>query len=134
MKSTPAEIPKKWAWHQRTLLRLRERVLEARQEHDYAARAPHDRGGAAVVDLPEDEVDLRTLRSELVLEDSELHEIEAALQRLQGGAYGICEATGEPIAAERLRALPWTRFSKAAAAQHEIAAGRPRPRLRRERR
>ncbi len=134
MKSTPAEIPKKWAWHQRTLLRLRERVLEARQEHDYAARAPHDRGGADVVDLAEDEVELRTLRSELVLEDSELHEIEAALQRLQGGAYGICEATGEPIAAERLRALPWTRFSKAAAAQHEIAAGRPRPRLRRERR
>ena len=134
MKSTPAAIPKKWTWHQRTLLRLREELLHARQEHATAARASHERGGADVIDIAEDEVELRTLRAELALEESALNEIEAALQRLQDGTYGICTATGEPLAPERLRALPWTRFSKAAAARQELAAGQPRVRDRRGRR
>ena len=133
MKSTPAAIPKKWTWHQRTLLRLREEVLDAHQEHDTAARAPHERGGTDVIDIAEDEVELRTLRTELALEESELNEIEAALQRLRKGTYGICEATGESIAVERLRALPWTRFSKAAAVRQELSADKPRARDRRGR-
>jgi DnaK suppressor protein len=36
-------------------------------------------------------------------------EIEAALQRLDDGTYGIDEVTGEPIADERLEALPTAR-------------------------
>ncbi len=40
-----------------------------------------------------------------------LRDIDAALQRIQDGAYGICEATGERIAKARLRAIPWTRYS-----------------------
>jgi RNA polymerase-binding transcription factor DksA len=41
--------------------------------------------------------------------ENELAEIEAALQRLDEGTYGIDEVTGEPIAAERLEALPSAR-------------------------
>lgn len=49
----------------------------------------------------------------LGLMDSErriLNEIDAALQRIQDGTYGICEGTGEPIARARLEAQPWARY------------------------
>ena len=41
--------------------------------------------------------------------ESQLVEIEAALQRLDDGTYGIDEETGEPIDAARLDALPTAR-------------------------
>lgn len=39
----------------------------------------------------------------------ELAEIEAALQRVDDGTYGLDEVTGEPIDPERLEALPTAR-------------------------
>jgi RNA polymerase-binding protein DksA len=39
-----------------------------------------------------------------------LAEIDAALQRIEDGTYGICEVCGKPIGAERLSAIPWTRL------------------------
>jgi RNA polymerase-binding protein DksA len=36
-----------------------------------------------------------------------LAEIEAAIARLDAGTYGRCARCGEPIAPERLEALPW---------------------------
>jgi len=41
--------------------------------------------------------------------EGELAEIEAALQRLDEGTYGIDEVTGDPIAPERLDAYPIAR-------------------------
>lgn len=49
------------------------------------------------------------------LEATELAEVEAAIDRIRAGTYGICEVTGQPIAPERLRAIPWTRRCVAAA-------------------
>jgi RNA polymerase-binding transcription factor DksA len=34
-----------------------------------------------------------------------------AIRRIERGTYGICELTGQPIEAERLRAIPWARYS-----------------------
>ena len=39
-----------------------------------------------------------------------LQEIDAALQRIEDGIYGICEGSGKPIPKKRLEALPWTRY------------------------
>ena len=36
-----------------------------------------------------------------------LAEIDAALKRIEEGTYGICTNCSEPIAVERLEALPW---------------------------
>ena len=41
--------------------------------------------------------------------EGDLAEIEAALQRLDEGGYGVDEVTGEPIAPERLEAYPTAR-------------------------
>jgi RNA polymerase-binding transcription factor DksA len=38
-----------------------------------------------------------------------LHEIDAALRRIDDGTYGTCEVGGEPIPPERLRVIPWAR-------------------------
>lgn len=40
-----------------------------------------------------------------------LLDIEVALSRIETGSFGICEETEEPIEADRLLALPWTRLS-----------------------
>jgi RNA polymerase-binding transcription factor DksA len=120
---TPAPIYlPKWAWHHRTLTRLHAGLLAARREHTAETRLPHERGGADAVDFTEGELELRDLRAELAHEESALAEIEAALLRLREGRYGICEDTGARIPAARLRALPWTRFSRVAAVRREAAA------------
>lgn len=36
-----------------------------------------------------------------------LAEIDAALQRIEEGTYGLCVKCGNPIGVERLEALPW---------------------------
>ena len=41
--------------------------------------------------------------------EAELAELQAALERIDAGTYGIDEVTGEPIAPERLEALPAAR-------------------------
>ena len=39
-----------------------------------------------------------------------IHEIRAALDRIEEGSYGTCERCEEPIPAKRLDALPWARM------------------------
>ena len=114
--STPLSgIPAKWLWHYHALQRLRAELSEAHREHRADASAPLERGGTDCVDTAADLRELDTLRAEMAIEGAELAEIDAALERLRRGTYGLCEATGEPIAHARLRAVPWTRFSAPAA-------------------
>jgi DnaK suppressor protein len=42
--------------------------------------------------------------------DTELCDVEHALQRLDDGTYGTCEACGRPIGALRLEEVPAARF------------------------
>jgi DnaK suppressor protein len=40
----------------------------------------------------------------------QLDEVDAALERLGSGRYGVCEGCGKPIGAARLEAMPAARF------------------------
>lgn len=42
-----------------------------------------------------------------------LIEIDAALEKMRSGEYGLCEGTDEPIGYKRLELRPWTRYSVA---------------------
>ncbi len=51
-------------------------------------------------------------------ERGKLNQIEDALKRISEGNYGICETTGEKIREDRLRVMPFARFT--IEAQEEI--------------
>jgi RNA polymerase-binding protein DksA len=42
--------------------------------------------------------------------EAQLHEVDAALARLDAGTYGFCEICGKPIGDERLEAMPAARY------------------------
>jgi RNA polymerase-binding protein DksA len=42
--------------------------------------------------------------------EGELADVEYALQRLDAGTYGTCDACGKPIGDDRLEAMPAARF------------------------
>ncbi len=46
-----------------------------------------------------------------------LAEIDAALDRIENGTFGVCELLGTPISRERLEATPWARHSLEGARQ-----------------
>jgi len=115
----------RWAWHRRTLLALRERLLAEREEHRQSSTQPVGAESTGFADAVSDKNERDVLRAELNLEENMLAEVEAALQRLHAGTYGLCEATGKTIPDERLRALPWTRFTREAAEQREKREPRP---------
>src|SRR4051812_28050889 len=53
-----------------------------------------------------------SMTSKLLERDVQLlNEIDRALARMNEGAYGLCEGTGEPIGYSRLRLRPWARYS-----------------------
>ena len=54
--------------------------------------------------------------------EAELHDVEYALQRLDDGTYGTCEACGKPIAEARLDAIPAARLCLDDQAQAEREA------------
>jgi len=41
---------------------------------------------------------------------AQLREVEDALERIEAGSYGVCEACGKKIPEERLEAVPWTKL------------------------
>lgn len=70
----------------------------------------------------------RSARLLASLDDRTLHavkEIDAALQRLIDGNYGVCETCGKSISIGRLRALPATRVCKNCAGRGEKQSAAP---------
>ena len=98
--AVPAGMWRKWAWHYRTLFALRDSLKS-------------DEKG----------------KLEEAAEPSRTHlaEVEAALERIRKGTYGICEATGSHISPERLRAVPWCRYLREVEARLENSGEVPKP-------
>jgi hypothetical protein len=84
----------RWAWHYRTLVALRDHLVQQ-------SKSP---GKTDVFDRD-------FVKTLLARERDPLGEINAAIRRIEEGHYGVCEHTGRPIDANRLRALPWTRHA-----------------------
>jgi RNA polymerase-binding transcription factor DksA len=112
----------------------RERLLGVRRGLD--AENPSDEtenqsmGELSDVDQHQADVGTETFEREKdysILErvEAELGDVEHALQRLDDGTYGTCEACGKPIDEERLQAMPAARFclDDQAMAEREARAG-----------
>lgn len=105
-------VPAKWRWHYRVLVSLQERLLGERRELRRAISEPLEPHSLDAADSATDEFDHSLTLSQLDLEQDALYEVNAALHRIADGTYGVCQESGMAIPAPRLRAIPWTRFTR----------------------
>lgn len=89
---------------------VRERQAEGNTEAEgeqFSELAAHDQHQADLgTETFEREKDISLLEQL----EAELDALDRALRKLDEGTYGLCEACGEEIPAERLEAVPWARF------------------------
>ncbi len=131
-KLTEEGIPRKFLPNYRALVRLHEEVLEGLNRHSEETLRrsnKEDSGdlssyGQHMADAGTDSFDRDFALSMVSSEQEALYEIDEAIRRLREGRYGICEITGKPISRERLRAVPFTRYS--VEGQTEVEKGRVR--------
>lgn len=90
------------------LLDARERIFE--QVPDVTGVSAWDEGDEGDKSVALSEADLMWTLEEREID--ELKEIDAALQRLENGTYGVCELSGEPIPYDRLEAIPMARYTR----------------------
>ena len=79
-------------------------MTEPTGTRDLSSNAQHPAGeGTETLDRDRDLYLLKSL-------ENEMDEVQAALDRLEDGTYGRCEACGRSIGDDRLAALPATRY------------------------
>jgi RNA polymerase-binding transcription factor DksA len=112
-------VPRRWAKHHRQLLALREHLLGEHGILESDARRPSDLATHDFADEAADALNHAVAARVLRAEEDILFEVEAALERIARGTYGVCELSGKKIPLRRLAAIPWTRFTAAAAGKLE---------------
>ena len=113
------KVPKKHQAFHDLLIELRDHVksgLSMHTEETLKRSSKDDAGDLSgysqhMADAGTDTFDRDFALSMVSSEQDALTEIEAAIERIFSGKYGICEMTGEPIDNERLMAVPFTRYS-----------------------
>jgi DnaK suppressor protein len=112
-------VPLKWREHYQHLAELRDHFAQRQADLAKDALDESPTFSSHMADAGTDAYDRDFALGLLSSEQDALYEVEEALNRIRTGSYGICEATGKPIEAARLAAIPWTRFSTAAEMQLE---------------
>ena len=128
-KRHAARIPSKWREHFERLTELREELEHRRNESANDALSEQPTFSTHMADAGTDTYDRDLALGMLSTEQDALYQVDQALDRIRAGTYGVCELTGRPIEAERLRAVPWTRFSASAEKQIERDGSIKRARL-----
>jgi RNA polymerase-binding protein DksA len=96
-----------------TLLEERQRVIDAIEYlHEENPGSQRDETGEVPMDNHPADAATETFDREVdyTLEENSEHvlaAIDAALERIQEGTFGICRTCGQPIGEERLAAIPW---------------------------
>ena len=125
----PRTVPGKWAEHHRRLTKLREEIVNGRDAQSRSAQEELSSFSEHMADAATDSYDRDCALALLSSAQEALYQIDEALARIAEGTYGICELSGEPIERERLKTIPWTRFSLAAQSQLEARGLSNRPQL-----
>ena len=96
-----------------TLLQERQRLLEIRRSlAETSAEADTELSGTDQHPADAGSQTFERTKELAILErtDTQLLDVDRALERLDAGTYGVCEACGEAIGDARLRARPATRL------------------------
>jgi DnaK suppressor protein len=112
---------------------FRKLLLEQRRQATEDLRADKStalEGADGVEDSGEmSEIDLNRSTA-FDLADRQTHlieEIDAALQRIEDGTYGLCARCGKPLDEERLKAMPTAKYDAACQAAIDEARGFKKP-------
>jgi RNA polymerase-binding protein DksA len=103
LEQLKTQLSEREAQLQRELQANRQRAASETFER-IAGEAP-DPGDVAVADNATD-----AMRAARERGYEKLLEVQAALERIEAGTYGICMHCGEPIDARRLKAFPTARY------------------------
>jgi RNA polymerase-binding transcription factor DksA len=113
-----SRVSRKWEEHRLALCALRERLSGHNNTLGAEAKEEMTNFSEHMADAGTDSYDRDWALAMVSSGQETLYEIDAALDRIESGTYGVCEITGQPIESERLKAIPWTRYS--AEAQVEL--------------
>ncbi|MBP3303107.1 MAG: hypothetical protein J6L64_08265 [Opitutales bacterium] len=131
-------IPAKWIKYYKKLVSLKVAIQKEIDEHSqnaFSRQGKEDTGDLSAsysqhtADIDNEAFTRDCALSLLASKQQDLAEINIAIERMKKGTYGICEITGKPIPAERLRDVPFTRYSiegKLEAEKQRAAAARRR--------
>lgn len=131
-------IPAKWMRYYKKLTTLKVAIQKEIDEHSqnaFSRQGKEDTGDLSAsysqhtADIDNEAFTRDCALSLLAGKQQELAEINIAIERMKKGTYGVCEITGKPIPAERLRDVPFTRYSiegKIEAEKQRAAAARRR--------
>lgn len=127
MPKTKKMTKKDLDYFKKLLLGLRLRVMEdlGQISGDYLKKNLKDVSGDLsgysfhMADMASDATDAEFNLSLAENEQDLLKEIDEALKRIEDGTYGICEKYNEPIPKERLKAIPWAKYSVKAQEEEE---------------
>jgi len=110
-------------FHRERLLALRARLLgDVTQMADNALNKDQNKTTSmptSMAELGSDNFDQELTLSLLGNEKHSLDQIEAAIERIDGGSYGRCEECGEKIPKSRLDAIPYATQCVRCASQRE---------------
>src|SRR6266576_3813213 len=116
-----SKVPGRWSKHHERLSAERDRLLACDRSPTEVSSVKMDDLGDAAADESQRCLSLVAACAA----QANLVDVLEAIRRIERGTYGICEMTGKPIEAERLRAIPWTRYSFAGQnAQEKAGFGR----------
>ena len=118
----------KWQKYSDRMIAMRDELLARRGDLGETSSTQEETFAVNPADRGTDEYDRGAAFGQFSSDQEVLFEIDEALRRIDDGTYGICEATGAEIPAERLDAVPWTRFARDAEEQVEREQRSRKPR------
>jgi RNA polymerase-binding transcription factor DksA len=101
------KVPARWAKHYQRLCAERDKLMERDCSPDEAFQPKLD----DLADAGSQEAERNLSLVAATATQGMMVEIVEAIRRIERGTYGICEITGEQIADERLKSIPWARYS-----------------------
>ena len=132
------ELPAKWKKYYKKLVALKaaiQKEIDEQSQTAFSREGKEESGDVSAsysqhtADIDNEAFTRDCALSLIASKQQELAEINIAVERMKKGTYGICEITGKPIPAERLRDVPFTRYSlegKLEAEKQRAAAARRR--------
>ena len=129
-------IPAKWKKYYKKLVALKaaiQKEIDEQSQTAFSREGKEESGDVSAsysqhtADIDNEAFTRDCALSLIASKQQELAEINIAVERMKKGTYGICEITGKPIPAERLRDVPFTRYSLEGQLEAEKQRAAPAP-------